>query len=30
MRRLAMISRITSLVPAPIPQFCTPREQRAT
>ncbi len=30
MRRLAMISRITSLVPAPIPQFCRPREQRAT
>jgi len=30
MRCLAMISRITSLVPAPIPQFCTPREQRAT
>ncbi len=29
-RRLAMISRMTSLVPAPIPQFCTPREQRAT
>lgn len=29
-RRFAMISRITSLVPAPMPQFCTPREQRAT
>ena len=30
MLRFAMISRITSLVPAPMPQFCTPREQRAT
>ena len=30
MRRLAMISRMISLVPAPMPQLCTPRVQRAT